>query len=314
MQKRILIALVLVLAIVGCHSESATNPTPSAQQTKVVCVDSYPLASVARRLLGDSIKVVMPAPAGTNPADWVPTVEDVNTFQHADVILLNGAGLSSWLDTVSLADSKSVDTSAEFKDSLIMSEQVLTHSHGPGGEHSHGSIACTTWLDLDLFAKQIDVIADSLKRTYPNLKSEISDRHQKLKDELRDLDSQLQVVSKVLAGKPMIASHPVYQYLAQRYGLTISAVHWEPEVTPTAEQIEELKKLQASTGATVMIWEGEPANAVREPVDALGLKSVVLDPGGAQPVELEKNTDWFQLMACNIQTCKELAAEFESAK
>ncbi len=40
-----------------------------------------------------------------------------------------------------------------------------------------------------------------------------------------------------------MASHPVYYYLSQRYGLNLKSVLWEPDVVPDEVQWQELEKI-----------------------------------------------------------------------
>ena len=54
----------------------------------------------------------------------------------------------------SLAKRKS--GSAGFADRYIEGE-TYTHSHGPGGDHEHGELAFTTWLDPTLAVEQARV-------------------------------------------------------------------------------------------------------------------------------------------------------------
>jgi len=64
--------------------------------------------------------------------------------------------------SVYLPQSKMVNTSAKFKDQYITAEEVITHSHGPGGEHSHASVIFTTWLDFSQAVEQAKAVKDAL--------------------------------------------------------------------------------------------------------------------------------------------------------
>ena len=79
-----------------------------------------------------------------------------------------------------------------------------------------------------------------------------------LKQELQDLDRQLQALTANGADIPLVASHPVYDYLAQRYGLNLKSVLWEPDVMPDEVQWQELETLVKEHPAQWMLWEAEP--------------------------------------------------------
>ena len=61
-------------------------------------------------------------------------------------------------------------------------------------------------------------------------------RFDSLAADLKDLDDRLAAVVTEGASRPLVFSHPVYQYFIRSYGLNGQAVHWEPEESPTPEQ------------------------------------------------------------------------------
>ena len=110
----------------------------------VVAVVNYPLAYMAERIGGEHVEVRFSVPADVDPAFWQPTAEDILAMQAADVILCNGAGYANWMSTATLPTSRVVDTSAAFSGRLIARTDLVTHTHGPDGDHAHGDTAFTT--------------------------------------------------------------------------------------------------------------------------------------------------------------------------
>ncbi|MGI9248958.1 MAG: metal ABC transporter substrate-binding protein, partial [Woeseiaceae bacterium] len=143
--------------------EAVEGPRGPAQVYSV----NYPLAYFAERIAGDTVNVVFPAPADVDPASWSPTNETVASFQSADLMLLNGAGYADWIQRVSLSQSRLVNTSAALADRLIPVDDDTTHSHGPGGDHSHKDMAFTTWLDVELAIGQARAVFDALVHLRP---------------------------------------------------------------------------------------------------------------------------------------------------
>jgi zinc transport system substrate-binding protein len=95
----------------------------------------------AERIGGPHVKVTLQVPPDVDPVYWIPSIADISAYQQADLILLNGAGYAKWITKVSLPGSKTVDTSRSFKDRYITVKEVMTHSHGPEGEHAHEGLA-----------------------------------------------------------------------------------------------------------------------------------------------------------------------------
>ena len=83
--------------------------------------------------------------------------------------------------------------------------------------------------------------------------------------------------------RPILFSHPVYQYLTARYELNARDVHWEPDGMPDAKSWRELEELRGEHPATIMIWEGPPLEATVEVLQAMGFRIVVFDPCGNTP-------------------------------
>ena len=273
-----------ILAAAAFLCTLSVAPVRAGSTDKVeVYVVNYPLRYFAGRIAGESATIVFPAPSGEDPAFWTPGVDTVKAFQGADLILLNGAGYARWVKKVSLPRAKMVDTSKGFEDRFISSEEITTHSHGPEGKHAHESLAFTTWLDFELAARQARAVADALGRTVPGKKDEFNRNYAALKEDLQALDRQIGEFVVGKESRPLIASHPVYQYLTRRYGLNVRSVHWEPDEAPDLDQWSELKAILRENPAQWMIWEGEPRPEVVEELEKRGVQSLVFNPAGSVP-------------------------------
>ncbi|MGZ8248867.1 metal ABC transporter substrate-binding protein [Methylomagnum sp.] len=276
-RRRALVSLCLLAASPLARAGSTGSPT-----LKIVA-SNYPLAYFAERLGGARVAVNFPAPADVDPAFWRPDAKSVGTMQRADLIALNGADYEKWLPHVALPRLKTVDTAAGFKDAFIHIENAVTHSHGPGGTHSHGGTAFTTWLDFEQAAQQAQALADAIARKRPEWKSLIAENLAGLKADLAALDAELKAIAATKPGLPLLASHPVYQYPARRYGLNLHSVHWEANETPPAEEWRALERTLASHPAKWMLWEAEPSPDIAAKLQALGVASLPFEPCANRP-------------------------------
>lgn len=293
MKRRLL--LLCPLFLISCGKEPATQPgaaSPASRKPQVY-VANYPLRYLAERLGGGAVEVKFPAPGDEDPAFWQPDDATVSDYQAADLILMNGATYSKWAEKVTLPQSRLVDTSAPFKAQYIEIKADSTHSHGPGGEHSHSGTAFTTWIDLQQAIQQAGEVAKALAPHAPEAEKNLA----ALKADLEALDQRLLAVGKRLANAPLVASHPVYHYFARRYALNLQSVLWEPETVPDDKAMEELKALLAKHPAKWMIWEGEPAKESVAKLEAIGVKSVVFDPCGNVP----DAGDFLTVMKANVE-------------
>jgi zinc transport system substrate-binding protein len=299
MKKSPLIVALFVTGMLGsCKPSNQPGPGSSATRGKpVVFVANYPLKYFAERIGGDLIEVQFPAPADEDPAFWEPADDVVSACQSADLILMNGATYSKWAEKTTLPASKIVDTSASFKADFIEEKVAVTHSHGTGGDHSHSGTAFTTWLDFEQAIAQATAARAGIGRVLPDAGAKLDQNLAKLIEELRAVDDRMKTIGKRMNNQPIVASHPVYQYWARRYGINLKSVLWEPEAVPTDKQMDDLRAMLAAHPAKWMVWEGDPAKESVEKIKTLGLQSVVFDPCGNVP----ESGDFLSTMKANVE-------------
>jgi len=297
--------LLMILAACGGADPEPTAPVATdAPDRLLVYTVNYPVAYFAERLGGDLVDVVFPAPPDEDPAFWSPGPDTIAAYQGADVIMLNGAGYAKWVERATLPSSKLVDTSAGFADRYIELEGTVTHSHGPEGDHEHRGWAFTTWLDPTLAVEQARSVADALSSTIPTAAAEIEERFTNLEADLMTLDARLKTAAKNIGDEPLLFSHPVYQYLIQRYGLNGVQLHWEPDEAPDGKMWSELGHVLDHDAARWMLWEGEPMETTIAALDERGIASVVFSPSANVPSE----GDWMTVMTENAEVMESIAA------
>ena len=93
----------------------------------------------------------------------------------------------------------------------------------------------------------------------------------------------------------VVGSHPVYQYLARRYGVAIPSVHFEPDTYPDADGWHDLEQLLENHAATWMLWEGKPIARTADNLREMGLVNVVFDPCANRP----ESGDYLSAMEAN---------------
>ena len=233
---RATVALFIALSSSAAHAESKLE----------VYTVNYPLAYFAQRIGADSVNVHFPAPRDADPAFWNPEISTIVEYQNADLIFLNGAGYARWVTRTSLPRRKLVDTSRTFHDKLLHIEDLATHVHGPSGTHSHTGTAFVTWLDPVQAIEQARAIERAFARARPSQSKAYETRFERLATDLKTLDAELRMALKPFTGRPMVASHPVYQYLARRYELDLRSVTWEPGEIPDGEAWRGFKTLLES--------------------------------------------------------------------
>jgi len=278
------LTLLLPALVASCESEIA-GPVVAESQSMTVVASNYPLYYFATRItdgVSASPVIILPEIEG-DPSNWVPAASQIELLQSADLIVLNGAGAESWLDLVTLNPKRFLDTTAAVSSQLIPLDENVVHQHGPTGEHSHDGTAFTTWLDPEMSSIQAAVLADRLATIDPGNADAYQENLASLQADLQELDVRLRALFGQLGNRPVVFSHPVYQYLARRYRINGISVHWEPEEAPSTTAWIDLRQKLQNHPATLMIWEGEPLQATIEQLATSGLVSVTFEPVANRP-------------------------------
>ncbi len=291
----------LVVAKLGLGGSRAAAVQPAVETQaqpatkRQVAVVNYPLAYFTRRIASNRVDVLFPAPRNEDPAFWKPQDRDIEAYQRADLIFLNGAEYAKWLPGAVLPLTKQVVTSRAFADRYLKTGEVVTHSHGPQGMHSHGELDFNTWMDPRQAALQAQCIHDELARLLPSAAKEFDANLKALQRDLASLDAALAQASAPLGSSPLLGSHPVYFYTARRYGWNLKSVHWEPDEMPSEEEWRKFDALHREHPGKLMLWEEAPLPQVAERLRQLGIEPVVFETCAAEP---EKG-DYLTVMKAN---------------
>lgn len=266
-------------------------------ESALVVTSNYPLYFFASRItqgVGDAPEIVFPDVEG-DPAFWIPSAEQIQLLQSADAVILNGAGAESWLNLITIDRRRVVDTSLTITDRLIPLEGSVQHQHGPEGEHSHQGTAFTTWLDPQLAIAQAHALTDVLIELMPSGELGFRDNMTTLEQDLMALDARLVEVFAKLEGRPVLFSHPVYQYLQRRYNINGISMHWEPDEEPSIPDWIELQQILASHPARIMFWENKPLSSTTQRLSNSGVTSITFQTTANKPDE----GDYLSVMRLN---------------
>jgi zinc transport system substrate-binding protein len=225
----------LVVIGLGCspapETGSEEKPGASASESRVT-VASFPLYEALQAAVGQELDLFYPqVPAGQ--AIDRPTVQQV---QSSRLIVVDGTHHVGWVDTVSLPETRKRVSTFDIMDRLIMVENLGSHSHGPGGEHSHKGIVAQTWPDPALLKLQLQSTLQAC------VKAELLDAEamqrgvERWWSQVAGLERDLQALAQA-SPRTVIADRAGTEYLLQRIG-------WQVE-------IQELDKLAAADLATL---------------------------------------------------------------
>lgn len=294
------LGLTTTLGILGCKQENPAAPASAEASVaeEAVLTSFYPTAYFARRIAGGLVTVDCPVPEGEDPIFWQPPRPALERYQGARLIVLNGAEFEKWASTASLPASRVVRSAEGFRDRYVTFDTGITHSHGPAGEHSHEGIDGHTWLDPINAIEQSRAIAEGMKRAWPEHAQAFDANLALLVSDLTALDASFKALTPKLEGVRLIASHPAYNYLAKRYGWSITNLDLDPEAGLTAEAMEEIAEAIGShEGQAVLLWESAPSESGFEaPCPSIVFSPAELAATGSN----EPEEDYLDIMRGNL--------------
>ncbi len=260
-------ALAIALAVAPSCGDGSRPGAPSPSEgPPVVATTTAILFEIASRLGGDDVRVVAPIPMGQDPAWWKPSGEEIAAFQRADLVLANGARYERWLDRANLPRSRLVKTTALVREPLLKVKDASVHSHGPGGAHSHEGIDGHTFVDPTLLRDQAEAARRALKALVPAAAGAIDERHAALDKDLSALADALAAIERPAEGEAIVASHPVYGYLARRLGWSLVNLDWVPDVVPDGDALAEAERRLAGRRPRAILWPSPPRADVQAKV------------------------------------------------
>lgn len=283
---------VALAALLGCGTPSSTPDAPAAGPAEAeapaaaeavatpsepldVRALSFPAAWLVDRVGGDAVTVLQITPVGEDPPHWQPSGDVIASLADADLIVANGAGFEAWTATASLPTSKVVDTAKGLE---LLEIAGKTHSHGEDGEHSHAGTDPHTWSDPLGLLLQAKAVHAALSAARPGAQATLDAGLEALQRDLTALHEELATALAPAKGRPVAANHPAYNYLARRYDLDLTSFDFDPEVAPSAEDLDPFVAWMQTAGAEpVLLWESTPSADV---IGAFpeGVQHVPVDP------------------------------------
>jgi zinc transport system substrate-binding protein len=265
---------------------------PIAQQSsKINVVASFFLISeFAKQVGGDSVNIMKLIPAGVEPHDYEPTIQQLQEAESANVVFFNGLGLEdSWIGRIN-------------NDNLVDTSALLNLSQGSKIRNPH------VWLDSVLAMAQVQQVANALIEIDPNNNLYFQNNGMNFTAELDALDSEIKNVLQTCNKKDFVAFHDAFGYFANRYGLvqhSVQGISPEGEILP--QRIEQTIGLADDLGLNVIYAEELVDTRFAEVIaqEIPNGKVLVLSPlEGTEKEERDTGIGYLDKMEQNISNLK----------
>ncbi|MDP2630509.1 MAG: zinc ABC transporter substrate-binding protein [Candidatus Uhrbacteria bacterium] len=295
------LAVAFICLIVGSLvawriATTPSSPPPLDSRNKISVITSfYPLFFFASRIAGEHADVTNITPAGAEPHDYEPTPRDMARIERGDLLVLNGAGLEPWENTIRevLKNSPIVI--------VAVGEELARSLHTSEGRDPH------VWLNPVLAIEEIKKIEQALERVDPSSREAYKKNAQALIDELVILDAHYREGLRTCKKKDIITSHTAFGYVAAEYGFTqIALTGLSPDMEPTPKRLVEIADIAREKNIRTIFFETLVSPRLAQTIaQEIGAQTRVLNPlEGLTEEDQAKGKDYLTEMENNLTNLK----------
>ena len=287
MKKFLSLALIiLTFALVGCGGEKKDDG-----KLKIV-TSFYPIyletMNITRGVSGVEVVNMTPPQTGCLH-DYQLTPEDMKLLETADIFVVNGLGMESFLDKV-------IEARPNLKIINASDTPEITPIMEDGEPNPH------VWLSITYAIAQVKNISSKLCELDPKHADTYKRHTLDYVDELTTLRDEIHLSLTMLPNKEIVTFHEAFPYLAAEFGLKIAAViEREPGTEPTPQELAETIEKINSLPVKVIFTEPQYSPKAAETIAReTGAKIFELDPivtGEAKPENLP---DYIDRMLNNV--------------
>ena len=285
--RRLLAVLLTLLTVAACGGSPNSSATAPINAYQVITTTSI-FADLAKMALGDAAHIESIIPAGADVHTFEPSPSDVEKIQSADLIIANGLGLDSWIQSLIDAAGKGE------ADTLLLGEGLdqesgwvyLSNAETPGTFDPH------IWLDPKGAVLYVQRIADHVSRNAPDLAQRIAAASADGITKINAIDADLAVDFAAIDPdqRKIVTMHDAFGYFARAYEIEIVGVAVaSPGQDPSAQEIRALIDAIRATGVTALFSEVQLPSKVLDQIaaetGATVLQDLYSDALGASPAD-----------------------------
>ena len=275
--KKIIFALLIICCFILCGCEYQEN---KIDENKFNIVTSFYPMYVATSNIVDGIEDVTLSNMTDVQVgclhDYQMTTKDMNKLEKADVFIINGGGMESFLDkaTSSCKNLKVINSSEG-----ILEEDEHEEGHH-GHEENHSEENAHIWVSISLYMEQVQNIANELAKVDEKNADKYLKNAEIYIEKLKVLNDEMHEKLDKLEKKNIVTFHEAFSYFADEFDLNVVAViEREPGTSPSAGQlakiIDEIKETSATAIFVEPQYEKTTANVISKET---GVPVYTLDP------------------------------------
>lgn len=244
--------------------------------------------------------------------DFQLTPEDMKLLSTADMFVINGGGIESFMSDVAKAypdltvteacrdvqliaeDDEDIDVHGDGTDTNDHSheeEQDIdsegTHDHDgedpddhDGAGHDHGDENAHAWMSVSRYRTMVSTIADALSEADPSNASIYNSNAKEYDQKLAELEQEESQIKEKTNGKDIIIFHEAYEYVADDFGMNVRyLMDLDEERSVSAGEVSDVIAAVKNDGVSVILAEELYGKDLGDTVSReTDVKMVYIDP------------------------------------
>lgn len=270
--------LTAIISLTGCAKVSE-NDVDSLN----IVTSFYPMYIATSNIIDGADNVTLKSLASPDVGclhDYQLTVNDMITLEKADVFVINGGGMESFLDKavsnypeLKVIDAFIYDENYDTEDDNVLED--ATHNE----EHEH-DLNAHIWVSVSLYIEQIEKISEQLMIIDPG-NAEIYKKNTKIYvEKLEALKKEMHLKLDTLEKRNIITFHEAFYYFAKEFNLNvIDVIEREPGTSPSAGELVDIIKKIKSEDVNAIFVEPQYSKTAADTISSeTGIKVFELDP------------------------------------
>ena len=233
-RKKLVIILIIIICIIGIVSlivwkNLNKSETQNDNTTKIV-TSFYPMYIIAENITDGAENIELENMADVNVGclhDYTLTTEDMKKLENADIFIINGLGMESFIDKAlsSNQEMQIIDSSTNIQNLISDEDEINAH----------------LWTSIENYIIQVENLAEGLKANNPE-NAEIYEKNaNQYIEELKQLRERYLSELEGLKGKKAICLNEAFEYMGQELGLEMTTVETDhEESTMSAEMLRSI--------------------------------------------------------------------------
>lgn len=270
------IIMMLLVALLACCATGCTTENKKEDNKLYIVTSFYPMYIATSNIINgveDVSLTCLASPSVGCLHDYQLTVKDMMTLEGADIFVINGGGMESFLEkAVSSYPALHIVNASEG----ILEMHEEDHEEG---EHHHEENS-HIWVSVSMYMEEVKNIAEKLIEYDPQHALIYSNNAENYLKKLENLREEMHEKLDGIPHKNIITFHEAFEFFAEEFHLNIlDVIEREPGTYPSAKDIAEIIETVKSKDVSAIFTEPQYSKTAAETISQeTNVKVYELDP------------------------------------